>query len=47
VTHGRLLQVNPEWRRYGQGMNRIRHYFLELAPEMERYLCYRPPTTRG
>jgi hypothetical protein len=37
VTRGRLLQVNAEWRRYGQGMNRIRHYFLELAPEMERY----------
>jgi hypothetical protein len=37
VTHGRLLQVNAEWRLYGQGMNRIRHYFLELAPEMERY----------
>src|SRR5215204_3242707 len=29
VTHGWLL--------YGQGMNRIRHYFLELAPEMEPY----------
>ena len=38
VTHGRLLQVNAEWRLYGQGMNRIRHYFLEFAPEMERYL---------
>jgi hypothetical protein len=37
VTHGRLLQVNAEWRLYGQGMNRIRHYFLELAPEMEPY----------
>jgi hypothetical protein len=37
VTHGRLLQVNDEWRLYGQGMNRIRHYFLELAPEMEPY----------
>jgi hypothetical protein len=37
VTHGRLLQVNGEWRLYGQGMNRIRHYFLELAPEMEPY----------
>jgi hypothetical protein len=37
VTHGRLLQVNAEWRTYGQGMNRIRHYFLELAPEMEPY----------
>ena len=47
VTHGRLLQVNAEWRTYGQGMNRIRHYFLELAPEMERTLCCRPPTTPG
>ena len=37
VTHGRLLQVNAEWRLYGQGMNRIRHYFLEIAPHMERY----------
>jgi hypothetical protein len=37
VTHGRLLQVNAEWRTYGQGMNRIRHCFLELAPEMEPY----------
>ena len=37
VTHGRLLQVNAEWRLYGQGMNRIRHYFLELAPEVEPY----------
>jgi hypothetical protein len=37
VTHGRLLQVNAEWRTYGQGMNRIRRCFLELAPEMEPY----------
>jgi hypothetical protein len=37
VTHGRLLQLNDEWRLYGQGMNRIRHYFLELAPDMQRY----------
>jgi hypothetical protein len=37
VTHGRLLQVTAEWRIYGQGMSRIRHYFLEVAPEMERY----------
>jgi hypothetical protein len=43
VTHGRVLQVNAEWRLYGQGMNRIRHYFLELAPEMERY-SVRPAT---
>jgi hypothetical protein len=47
VTHGRLLQVNAEWRTYGQGMNRIRHYFLELAPEMEPYLVLPPPTTPG
>jgi hypothetical protein len=37
VTHGRVLQVNAEWRLYGQGMNRIRHYFLEVAPQMEPY----------
>ena len=37
VTHGRLLQVNAEWRTYGQGMSRIRHWYLEVAPEMEPY----------
>src|SRR4030095_11331618 len=37
VTHGRLLQVNAEWRLYGQGMNRLRHSCLELPPEMEPY----------
>jgi hypothetical protein len=37
VTHGRLLEVTAEWRIYGQGMSRIRHYFLEVAPEMEPY----------
>jgi hypothetical protein len=37
VTLGRLNQLELEWRICGQGMSRIRHYFLELAPEMERY----------
>src|SRR4029450_6016930 len=38
VTHGRLLQVNAEWRLFGEGMNRIPHYFLGLAPGMGPYL---------
>jgi hypothetical protein len=33
----RILQVTDEWRIYGQGMARIRHYFLELAPQMKPY----------
>jgi hypothetical protein len=37
VTLGRVLQASAEWRICGQGMNRIRHYYLEVAPEMERY----------
>jgi hypothetical protein len=37
VTLGRLNQLELEWRIYGQGMNRIRHYYLEVAPETERY----------
>jgi hypothetical protein len=37
VTLGRVLQASAEWRIYGQGMNRIRHWYLEVAPEMERY----------
>jgi hypothetical protein len=37
ATLGRIMQASAEWRIYGQGMNRIRHYFLEAAPEMERY----------
>jgi hypothetical protein len=38
VTLGRLRQVASEWRSYGQAMSRIRHYYLELAPQMGRYL---------
>jgi hypothetical protein len=34
VTLARLLQAAAEWRTYGQGMNRIRHWYLEVAPEM-------------
>jgi hypothetical protein len=37
VTHGRLMQAEVEWLAYGQGMSRIRHWYLEVAPEMERY----------
>ena len=37
VTHGRLMQAEVEWRTYGQGMNRIRHWYLEVAPEMQPY----------
>jgi hypothetical protein len=37
VTHGRLMQAEVEWLTYGQGMSRIRRYYLEVAPEMERY----------
>ena len=37
ATLGRVMQASAEWRIYGQGMNRIRHYFLEAAPEMKRY----------
>jgi hypothetical protein len=37
VTLARLLQASAEWRTYGQGMNRIRHWYLEVAPEMAPY----------
>jgi len=37
VTLARLLQASAEWRTYGQGMNRIRHWYLEVAPEMQPY----------
>jgi hypothetical protein len=37
VTHERLLQAEVEWLTYGQGMSRIRHWYLEVAPEMEPY----------
>lgn len=37
VTLVRILQATDEWRIYGQGMGRIRHYYVELAPEMRPY----------
>ena len=37
VTVARLGQVNLEDATWVQGMNRIRHAYLELAPELEPY----------
>ena len=37
ATLARLLQAAAEWRTYGQGMSRIRHWYLEVAPEMAPY----------
>lgn len=37
VTVVRLSQVNWEDARWVQGMNRIRHAYVELAPELEPY----------
>ena len=36
-TFVRLIQVNWEDTRWVQGMNRIRHAYLDLAPELEPY----------
>jgi hypothetical protein len=36
-TVARLAQINAEDARWVQGMNRIRHAYLELAPELEPY----------
>jgi hypothetical protein len=37
VTAVRLAQINKEDARWVQGLNRIRHAYLELAPELEPY----------
>jgi hypothetical protein len=37
VTIARLAQVNRENRLWVQGMNRIRHAYLQFAPELEPY----------
>jgi hypothetical protein len=37
ATAIRLAQINFEDARWVQGMNRIRHAYLELAPELEPY----------
>jgi hypothetical protein len=43
VTLGRMSQLWHAWFTASQGMNRIRHYFVELAPETAPYLVM--PTT--
>jgi hypothetical protein len=43
ATMGRLAQLWTDWFKAGQGMGRIRHYFVELAPELRPYLIM--PTT--
>ncbi len=40
ATFGRLLQAWTEWFRATQGMNRIRHYYVEHAPEIRPYLVF-------
>jgi hypothetical protein len=37
ATCARVMQASTEWRICGQGMNRIRHYYLKVAPEMAPY----------
>ena len=46
ATVARLGQVNIEDALWVQGMNRIRHAYLELAPELEPYFVASPSTTR-
>jgi hypothetical protein len=38
TTFVRLVDVNREDMRWVQGMNRIRHAYIELAPDLEPYL---------
>jgi hypothetical protein len=40
ATFRRLLQAWTEWFRATQGMNRIRHYYVEHAPEIRPYLVF-------
>lgn len=37
VTFGRLVQTGNENLIYAREIGRIRHYYIELAPEMKRY----------
>ncbi|MEP7292032.1 MAG: hypothetical protein ABI835_09620 [Chloroflexota bacterium] len=37
VTFGRMLDVLVEDLVYARGINRIRHYYLEIAPQMRPY----------
>jgi hypothetical protein len=43
TTMERVDQIWNEWMLYQMGMNRIRHFYLEVAPELERYFVL--PTT--
>lgn len=43
ATIGRFRQLWLEWFRAGQAMNRIRRFFVDVAPEAKRYLTL--PTT--
>ena len=43
ATIGRFRQLWLEWFRAGQAMNRIRRFFVDVAPEARRYLTL--PTT--
>lgn len=38
ATIGRFRQLWLEWFRSGQAMNRIRRFFVDVAPEAKRYL---------
>ena len=42
ATVARLGQINLEDARWMQGMNRIRHAYLELSPELEPYFVSSP-----
>lgn len=42
TTVARLGQINLEDARWMQGMNRIRHAYLELSPELEPYFVTSP-----
>jgi hypothetical protein len=37
VTVARLAQINGEDAKWVQGLNRLRHAYLEIAPELEPY----------
>ena len=37
ATAGRLLQSNREGLLYGAGINRVRHFYVELVPELGDY----------
>lgn len=39
VTVARIAQINGEDAKWVQGLNRLRHAYLELAPELEPYFA--------